>query len=312
MNVLLIGSGDIANTYYSPSLCRLQQEGLVDDVFVSDIDMGKSGKLAHDYGFQVFDRKCIESVGAILITASYEAIKDIAADYSQYGIAMMMEKPPALSLSDLSRLRDIIEGRNILHQVAFNRHYMPVTVRLREELKEKGLDEIISVQTVMNRYRRHETTFYTTAIHDIDLVRYLSSSRFSGVDISYSRNNNDFFIAYEMQNSSCGTSLFLTDSGMVRERADVTCQDWSFTISLPMYDTVDGCGFVRAYSGNRKVLDITMEETPPYVRNGIYGEIRSFLECVEEGKAPFESLSYASDSVAVMKAVKDRRRSILL
>ena len=46
MNIQLIGTGDIANSFYAPSLKKLQEEGLVDEVQVYDINKEKAEAFA--------------------------------------------------------------------------------------------------------------------------------------------------------------------------------------------------------------------------------------------------------------------------
>lgn len=307
MNIQLIGTGDIANSFYAPSLKKLQEEGLVDEVQVYDINKEKAEAFALAHGFAHGGR--FDKADAFLVTTAYTATKDVVLELAPLGLPIMMEKPPATSYENAVEMVDALEKHGVIHQVAFNRHYMPVTTRLVGEIGElPGGARIIN--TTMNRFQRKETTFHTTAIHDIELVSFLAGCGFSSAHVTYNSHDTSFIISYVMKNGTMASSLFLTNSGMVRECVDVTQEDWTFHASLPMYDTVDGNGKLETYTANKLASSFSWPDGPAYMANGIYWEVKAFIGAVCDGRQPAETLESALDSIRIMEALRDRKEVV--
>lgn len=307
LDLLLIGCGDIASSFYAPVLKHLQQKRLVDSVFIDDIDKQKAEEFSHRHGFTC--GFCPDTADAVIVTTPYLATKEVVISLSRYGKPILMEKPPATTVKDALEMISALERHQVVHQVAFNRHHMPMTKRLLEEM---GSRVPTSVHTEMHRFRRKEDTFWSTAIHDIELVSFITRAGFSSAEIIYSRKNTSFEIIYELSNGAFGSSIFLTNSGMVRETVEAICQDWCFKSSLPMYETVDENGCFESFSGNRLVSSGKGSTEEAWVENGILAQLESFVTCVMEGRKPEESLESALGSIAIMEAVKDGKRSVRL
>ena len=311
MNALIIGAGDIAQTFYAPSLLKLKKQGVIDNVFVSDVKKQNEAYFKLNFSFSPFEKKDMDYVDAIFVTVPYEKIGEVTQYYATFHKPMMLEKPPATDVETAYEMLDTLNKHSIKHQVAFNRHYMPMTTKLRSELKARKL-RIDGIQTIMNRYRRKENTFYSTAIHDIDLVKFLSPSLIENVEFLFSKKNNDCIITYEMQDGSIASSIFQTNSGMIRETVSVTCQDHTLISSLPMYETVDRTGIFSIFKDNKEVISEKGDDLPPFMLNGIYQEIESFLTDVENNTDPYESMQYALDSIRIMEAMKKKERRVKL
>lgn len=315
----LVGCGDIVKRYYLPALQNMQEQGKVRLAACCDLDAAKA-KEALGTGFRmaytdVGDMIKEAKPDCLLLAVPVEKTAALAMETAGFGIPMMVEKPPALTAEEAKKLTDCFERHGILHQVAFNRHFIPVTVSLKKKLEKETLRNI---QIQMCRVRRTEATFYTTAIHDIDLLRYLAGAPYQSVDFAYQdlpeygEHVSNFYLQCRFQNGITGQLTILTDSGIVNERVFASCKDAAFYANLPVWECSDSPGGIVTYRQDRL---LEKERGPAVgsplqnaVASGFYGEIEHFIQAVEEGKQPSESMEYATSLVMIAEKLHKRER----
>ena len=314
MKVGLVGCGDIVRRYHGLSLERLQSEGIISSTVCADMDLSAAEHVASMFHFKAAYQSTDEMIAKekpdFLIVATPPAVTaDLAIHLADYSIPMMLEKPPALTVEKAYRLRDSLAQHRIINQVAFNRHYMPAIAELRKLMEGR---EVLSLDSLMSRYQRLEDFFYVTAIHSIDLMRYLSCSDYESADIDYLEHGNgsaDIFINAMFRNGIRSHMAFYVDSGMTTERVHVTARKASFIGYLPMWMTDDFPGRVERFVGNKRLDDITWpSDSHEYMVNGFYHEDRAFAEAVMNSTQPKESMEYAIQSLEVAECIRCRSR----
>lgn len=314
----LAGCGDIVKRYYLPALMRLRDEGRVRLAACCDVDMDRAEGAALLAGFEGSYTDCIrmmrtEKLDAVVMAVPVEKTAGLAMKAASFGIPMMLEKPPALTAEEGRRLDKVLKENKVLHQIAFNRHFIPVAASLREKLRGKRVQNI---QIQMCRIRRLEKTFYTTAVHCIDLLRFLSDAEYEQVRFSYqdlpeygSRVSN-FFLDCRFGNGVSGQISILVDSGLVNERIMAVCSGTSYYASLPVWECGDSPGGILTYQGDRLVDSESGPETGEAFQNayasGFYGEIRNFLEAVDRKIQPEESMEYAIPLIEIAQKLHNR------
>lgn len=320
MKIALVGCGDIVNRYYGPSFVKLQKDGKIDSLSCCDLDMAKAHGFAQKYGFNRIFSDVDEMISTVkpdclFVATPVTVTTDLAIRLASYRLPMMIEKPPALTFMDGLRLCEALERNSIQHQIAFNRHFMPVVQYLKQDLSERNRN-IQCVHSLMSRYRRIEDTFYTTAIHSIDLVRYLAGSEYRHIDFSYQelprygRGVSNIFMDYVFQNGVTGQASMLVCSGTTNERIMVTCDDATYFAHLPMWDCDDVPGLIQCNENNSLLYikdGAELDGTEDYIINGFHHEIDHFLCCVASGKQPEESMSYALQSVRIAECISLRK-----
>ncbi len=315
----LAGCGDIVKRYYLPALKRLQEEGRVFLAACSDPDLGRA-KEAAAAGFQRAYTDTLEMLGrekldGLLMAVPVERTAALAVEAAPMGIPIMLEKPPALTKEEADRLAEAFRKQGILHQVAFNRHFIPVVQDLKERLKKEKVQNI-AVQ--MCRIGRVEPTFYTTAIHGIDLLRYLADGDYESVSFTYQDlpeygpHVSNFHLDCCFENGIRGQITILVDSGIVNERVFASCKGTACYAHLPVWECSDSPGGVTIYKGDRVVEQLTGPVVGSPLENavasGFYGEILHFLQAVESGKQPGESMDYALPLVEIAQKLHNRER----
>lgn len=316
VRVALIGCGELARDYYAPAFRRLAKEGAAVLAACCDCDEDKSRAYAVETGFEKSYsdvKRMIRESGpdCMLIATPVTVTAKTAADLSRFCIPMMIEKPPALNAVDGELLKQALQKNGVLHQIAFNRHYMPLIRELKSRLEVSG--DIQNVQVLMSRYRRTEPTFYTTAIHSVDLARYLAGAPYEKVRFSYQSlpqyggGVENIFMDCRFKNGVSGQVSTLVCSGTVNERVMVTCDDRSYFARLPVWGCSDCPGNLEVYERGLPVSVKSGGEISDgpgdSEMNGFYAEIRGFLQAVEAGRQPEESMEYAMQAVKIGECI---------
>ena len=315
----LAGCGDIVKRYYLPALKRLQEEGKVKLAACCDLDSAKARETAAA-GFQAVYTDTLEMMerekpDGQIMAVPVERTALLAMEAAPMGIPIMLEKPPALTKEEAEKLAEAFRKYNVLHQVAFNRHFIPVAQDLKEKLKKETVRNL-AVQ--MCRIGRVEPTFYTTAIHGIDLLRYLADGDYEKVSFTYQDlpeygpHVSNFYLDCRFENGIRGQIAILVDSGIVNERVFASCKGTAYYARLPVWECSDSPGGVTVYKQDCIIASLKGPAVGSPLENavasGFYGEILHFLQAVESGKQPAESMNYALPLVEIAQKLHNRER----
>jgi len=316
----IIGCGNLAEDCYRPALRRLETE---DPKLIlagcCDRDITKSKAYARKGGFQAsYDdaEQMLRDIkpDCLLITTPVSVTAPLATKLCWYKIPMMIEKPPALNTSDAKMLLNTLNQYQVLHQIAFNRHHMPLIRTLKKRL-EYG-SRIQNIQVLMSRYKRLESTFYTTAIHGVDLLRYVATSPFQFVNFSYQdlpehgEGVCNMYMDCTFENGISAQASFLVSSGLTSERIMITCEGESYFVHLPVWGCSDSPGVLMHYESDTLSENLSGDKIGDgmelFESNGFYMQLKCFLEAVRNKRQPDESMAYAYQAVEIAECMHKR------
>lgn len=321
VRLVLIGCGDIVNRYYSSALKALAQEGIVELAACCDMEESKAKDICERTGFNSYDTDWKRVVGeqkpdAILTAVPVEKTTDLVMEIAPLNIPVMLEKPPALTVEKAILLNQTLKEHQILHQVAYNRHFMPLTVALKKKLESEARVQAIHIQ--MCRIKRLEPTFYTTAIHCIDLLRFLAGSEYTKVDFKYQElkeygeNIGNYFLYAEFANGISGRIDILVDSGQTCEHVQATCSGSTYMAYLPVWECADSPGRIEKYQGDRLIECekgiYGQDALGNSMASGFYGEIRNFVQAVEAGIQPMENMDFSIPLIEIAQKLHLREK----
>jgi len=322
MKLMLVGCGGIASSVYAPSLQRIVKEdssltlaGCCDLNLSAAKNMQKLAGFAHS-GTDLLQMARELKPDVMFLATNVTATVNVGLQAANVGCPLMIEKPPGLTGDETRRLADEMRKRGILHQVAFNRHYMPLIRELKKNMAAKG--GIRHIQISMYRHQRLEPTFYTTCIHDVDLAYYLAGAPYKRVHYQYQElpwcgdGVCNIYMNGEFANGITFQLAFLVNCGVVGERIMVSGEECSWEVQLPVWDGTDVPGFYKYYeNGLLKEFKSGTEISDGqelFESNGFYAEIKSFLKAVRDGKQPHESLDYSIQPVEVSHFIHLRNK----
>jgi predicted dehydrogenase len=179
LRIAVIGAGNHFSLHHGNvlKLYAAAHPGELDLSAVCDLDAGKAGEYAKQFGFArtYTDYRTMledERLDAIVALTPVHATAAVATDLLPRGIPLLIEKPTGESAADTRRLLAMARKRGAPHMVSFNRRSIPAIVRAREWLAQQGPRR--APRLVVGRMLRPDRTdleFVTeTAIHLIDTV----------------------------------------------------------------------------------------------------------------------------------------------
>ncbi len=316
--IALIGCGWMGQKGHGPSYVKYKM--LHPDTVLSaccDVNREAVESFAKQFGFENVYTDYIEMLNtekpdAVCLVASEHVSAKIAVNVLSMGYPLMLEKPPGVCTEETEEIIKAASKAGVMARVAFNRRYMPLIKILKDEIKNSDEIQYISYRFV--RYGRKDTNFYTTCIHGIDLVKYLSGSEYETADINYKNiidepeYINNIFMDCEFKNGVCAQLAFMPMGGGVIERVDVTMKDRTYIAELPSWGAVDSPGRILKLV-DKNVEEIMGEESEVYLSNGFYNENAEFFDAVKMGETASD-VHTGLQSMSLAYALKNKIRHL--
>lgn len=308
---------------HGPSLKKYV--GLHPDVELAaccDIDEAKAVFYKQKFGFsrhytdmeRMLDT---EKPQAVCLISPVNLTFELSCKILEKGYPLIMEKPPGLDSSETREMIRVAAVKNTPNQVAFNRRYMPVVCELKKLLdKTKGLNTAMDIQFRMLRVGRKDPDFSTTAIHGIDVVKFLAGSEYKKVHFRYQElshigsNVANIHLDCEFKSGTFAQLDFLPVSGVDVERLEVNMDDNTFFLNTP--EGFDMPGKLLHIKKNDIMLeqdgkDISGSEEE-FILHGFYNENESFLEDIRNGRKPAGDIQSGLQSVEIAECIRKRMK----
>jgi myo-inositol 2-dehydrogenase/D-chiro-inositol 1-dehydrogenase len=316
--IAVIGCGWVSMDCHGPSYARYAAAHPgVDLVACCDLDAQRAEQFGNRFGFKRrYTRYAhmlqVEKPDAVCLNVPPEATCAIGCAVLEQGYPLLCEKPPGISAEEVDSLLTAARRSGAIHQVAFNRRFMPLVRALKSQLNGQAVQ---AVEIVLARYRRLEADFTTTAVHVIDLARFLPGSDFQEVRFRYSQHEvagqplTNYLLDGVLTSGATARISIYPTTGMTVERATVYCAEQTFCLACS--NGLDAPGWLRVYQENRLVSEKDGAQlagsADGYLLNGFFAEDAAFFEAVQAGKQPSDNLHSARQSVAIMQAMRERR-----
>jgi len=316
--IAVIGCGWVSMDCHGPAYTRYANTHPgVELAACCDLDAQKAAAFSERFGclhaYTHYEEMLqAEQPDAVCLNVPPVAVCSLGCAILAQGYPLLCEKPPGISVAEVDQLVTAARRSGATHQVAFNRRYMPLVVELKNQLASQPAQ---AVEIVMARHRRLEADFTTTAVHAVDLARFLLDSDYADVCFRYLTHEvsaqlvTSYLLDGEM---ACGVAVHLgiyPASGMNIERVIIHCADQAFELACG--NGLDAPGWLRRYQENRLAAEISgaqlagSEES--YILNGFYAEDEAFFDAVQAGSQPRDDLASARQSVEIMQAMHQRQ-----
>ncbi len=186
--IAVIGCGWITSACHAPAYVEYaKSHPQVRLAACCDTDVTRAEKLAATFGFErvYSDYQAMlrtEKPDAVCLNVNEKYICEIGCQVLQAGYPLLTEKPPGLNLEEIDRLIAAAKTSRAPHQVAFNRRFTPLITELRHSLENLDVQHF---QVEFTRVKRANEDFSTTAIHAVDLVRFLAGGDYNFIRFGY-------------------------------------------------------------------------------------------------------------------------------
>jgi predicted dehydrogenase len=318
LKIAVIGCGWVSMDCHGPAYLRYAQTHPgVELSACCDLDGEKAAAFAGRFGgkhtyTQYKELLNTEKPDAVCLNVPPTAACAVGSAILEQGYPLLCEKPPGMTVDEVDRLIAAADRSGAIHMVAFNRRFMPLVVELKKQLVEQPVQ---AVEVVMARYQRLDPDFTTTAVHAIDLARFLLDSDYRELRLRYETGeiSGQPVTSYLLEGSLVsGAAVRLSiypATGMNIERATVYGADQAF--ELAGSNGLDAPGWLRGYRQGRLAAEVSGAQLAgsdeSYILNGFYGEDEAFFDAVQAGEQPRNDLPSARQSVEIMQALRQRR-----
>ena len=321
--ICIIGCGSHSASSHGPALVRYARE-YKDTTLVAccDINSTKAESYMKYFGFQKFYTDIDEMLDterpdavSIILPESIEA--KFAIKVLKKGYPLILEKPPGKSLEEAYKLIKAAEENNVPNQVAFNRRYHPIVRKMKSILDiSYSPSQIHNIRYEMYRYNRKENTFWTTAIHGVDVVRNVANSDYKHIDFFYQDfpqlggTASNIYMHCTFESGSTAQLCFCPLGGINTEQMTINVLDNTFILDMGYYTK----GTLKQYTNNTTVvLDIKGEDLftsdRVYDYSGYYHENEDFFNDIRDGRKPKGDIKSSIQSMEVTCCIADRKAS---
>lgn len=233
------------------------------------------------------------------------------------GYPLLLEKPPGMNRAETLEMIQASKRLNIPNQVAFNRRYIPLVKKLKDLLEQQsGSNETMNIHYEMLRVGRKDSDFSSTAIHGIDVAKFLAGSKYKAVRFHYQEmehvgiNVTNIFMDCDFESGAIARLSFCPVSGILCERVEVNTYQHTYHLSLPIRSSVDLPGkLVHMENGivvsEHAGIDLSscLDE---FVLSGFYNENEAFFEDIRNGRIPAGDIESGLQSVEIADCIRNR------
>jgi myo-inositol 2-dehydrogenase / D-chiro-inositol 1-dehydrogenase len=315
--ICLIGCGYMATAGHGPMLQKYaSMRSGTELAACCDISRDKAESFAASFGFaraftDIDGMLDVIKPDGVILAVPIELTAGLAVRVLQRRIPLLTEKPPGVTVEEGNAIVAAARAAGVPVSAAFNRRTMPLVETLMQRIEAigRGID---SVSIEMHRVGRTDPDFSMTAIHDIDLARYLCQSDYRTAEIRYHVHEDaspaaDIAILAECESGAVISLGFFPTCGTLTERITVRLPEHTFYLELPIYGSMDSSGRIVHYTGNVIQDVITGDQYDDSAEaNGFLGEIASFFDAVRQGRTPGHSVEGCLQSLEVACCISKR------
>ena len=308
--ICLIGCGGMADSGHGPMLRKYasMRRG-VELAACCDVMRERAEGFAANYGFSKAYADMAEMLEAekpdgALLSVPVEHTARLAVEILLRKIPLLTEKPPGTTMEEGRAIVEAAKQAGVPASAAFNRRTMPLVEELMAEIDAVG-EPIDSLAVEMCRVNRTEPDFSMTAIHDVDLARYLCRSDYKSARFQYRVHGHaapaaDIHMLAETESGATVRLSFLPMCGLLSERVTVHLHGHTIMAELPVYGSLDLPGRIVHVEGNAVRRVIAGRQYGHMAEaNGFLGEHASFFDAVREGSTPEHSVEGSLQSLEV-------------
>ncbi len=316
--ICTVGCGRMANGMHGPSLAMYRARN--PDVRLAaccDVDAEKARRFKDAFGYAA----CYTDLEAMLDAERPDAVNLVvppaataaaAVRIIDKGYPLIMEKPPGYSAEETRHIIAAASRSGVATRVAFNRRHMPVSVRLVELLHQEPRLALEHIRYDFYRVGRTDADFSTTAIHAVDMVRFLAADDYASVRITRRDRPRpavgDTFLDCRFRGGTTAQLAFCPEAGMEMERLVLNARDVTFFVELPGWEPVDPPGAIVQFVKGERTRSITEADlgggTELYERIGFYGENATFFDALRAGRRPEGGVEDSLQAVEIADCIR--------
>jgi myo-inositol 2-dehydrogenase/D-chiro-inositol 1-dehydrogenase len=315
----VVGLGRIG-THHAQTLAGL--DGVA--VSVTDADSERARRVAHELGVDAFatpEELLAAGVDALVIatsTPSHAPLLELAA---ASGVAAFCEKPVALDLTTLDRVRDTVDRAGIVVQVGFQRRFDAGYETAREAVAAGAVGRILVMRAATHDPVPPPAEYIAASggifadlhIHDFDAIRFVSGEEVTevyadgaGLDAPWVEQLEDVDVAAAVLHLSGGGLVIV--SGTRRDPL-------GYDVRLEVFGTADSITVGQDVRAPIRSVEPGAPEAPSAAYRDFWDrfepayrkELAAFVETVRSSSPSLCSLAEARAALTIALAAEESR-----
>jgi predicted dehydrogenase len=259
-------------------------------VAVVDIDKNKAESVASQLGVEAFSdyRELLGRVRCVSIAVPTRAHYQVASDFLNTGVDVLVEKPIAADIHQGRELVDLASAKRRILQVGHLERFNPAIRRLENVIQQPRFVECHRLAPFVERGTDVDVVL-DLMIHDIDVIASLVHSavdRVEAVGVAVLTDKPDIANARITFSNGCIANVTASRVSVKRERKIRFFQPDAY-LSID-YDQRRAQIFHKPAPGGGWT-DIRAETVEIKETDALADEIDSFLDCVRTGSLPLVS-----------------------
>lgn len=286
-----------------------------DLVEVVEPDEDRAARIRETYDVRVLDDiQDLRRARAASVAVPNTLHRAVAVDLVERGLDLLVEKPLAMTVEDARAIVQAAEANGVLLAVGHIERFNPAVRVLGDILRD---EEVIAIEAhrlgPFNEHLTDESVVFDLMIHDIDVIRSLSTAPVAHVDAVGTRSRSadlDHAVAHlKFEDGVLGTmtASHVTHS-KIRTLAATTREMYLELDYQRQHITINRQGteettHLHGQSGYRTE---TIQETPFIkTREPLKNELESFLSCVRSHDPPVVGADDALSAVELALTIVD-------
>ncbi len=292
-------------------------------VGISDLDEKNGRSIAEKYKIKYFKKyeDLLLEVDAVTIAVPTENHFEIASRVISSNVNLLIEKPLAMDYGECIKIINLANKAGVCLAVGHIERYNPIIKEVRKRITNKEWGEIITISS-----RRFSSfpgrvidvgVVFDLAIHDIDILCYLSGSKVKSVYSIGGKHKHEqcedfIMILIDFENGLKGlceanwlTPTKVRQLSITTDNAHIVADYIDQTIEISKASLVDGTlfhGFQPNIKFNKEMVNIIRKEP-------LKNELIDFLNSIEEKRETLVTGFDGATAVAIANAATESLRT---
>ncbi|ADT84902.1 UDP-N-acetylglucosamine 3-dehydrogenase [Thermococcus barophilus] len=286
LRVGVVGVGNMGR-HHARVYSELAEEGKVEFIGVADANFKRAKEIAGQYKIRAFQdyRELMSKVDAVSIAVPTSLHKQIALDFIEKGINILVEKPIAESIESAQEIIKAAKANNVVLMVGHIERFNPAVLKLREILRDGALGEIVTLMAKrvgpFPPQIKDVGVIIDLAVHDIDVMSFLLGEQVKEVYAKAGSAKNPL----ELEDYAVMVLTFESATGIVET-------NWLTPHKVRKLSVVGTEGIAELDYINQELTLYNHEwirKAKIQKREPLRNEIEHFVECIEKGVEPIVS-----------------------
>ena len=178
LRVGVVGVGNMGR-HHARIYSELSKEGKVEFVGVADANLERAKEVASQFKTRAFAnyKELVERVDAVSIAVPTSLHRQVALEFIENGVSVLVEKPIAESIENAEEIIRVAKKNNVTLMVGHVERFNPCVLKLKEILDENLIGKVVTLTAKrvgpLPPQIKDVGVIIDLAVHDIDVMSFL-------------------------------------------------------------------------------------------------------------------------------------------